>query len=163
MDANVSSDKQLLLTRDFDATPEQVWQAWTDPQQLRQWHAQKPIEVTICEVDLRVGGRTFLCKHWVSGENEGKNTYCGWTFRKIEPLTCLDMLGFFADADGREVPASYYGATVWPEQVEISVELVPHTGGTRMTYRETILPLPKQAEWLNDMLDKLAAHLDAQC
>jgi uncharacterized protein YndB with AHSA1/START domain len=159
MDANVGASKQLELTRDFDATPDQVWRAWTDPQALRQWHAQSPIEVTVCQIDPRVGGRTFMCKHWISGENQGKDTYCGWTFREIEPVKRFDALGFFADAEGNEVPASQYGATVWPDEVEISVELEPHNGGTRMTYKETALPIPKQGEWLNQMLDKLAEYL----
>jgi uncharacterized protein YndB with AHSA1/START domain len=52
------SDKELLLTREFDAPRELVFAALTTPELVRRWWASMPeTEMTVCEIDLRVGGR----------------------------------------------------------------------------------------------------------
>jgi uncharacterized protein YndB with AHSA1/START domain len=50
------ADTQILITRDFDAPRELVWKAWTTPELVRQWWHANRGEVTVCEIDLRVGG-----------------------------------------------------------------------------------------------------------
>jgi uncharacterized protein YndB with AHSA1/START domain len=50
------ADDQILITREFDAPAELVWKAWTTPELVRRWwHADRG-EMTVCEIDLRVGG-----------------------------------------------------------------------------------------------------------
>lgn len=46
----------LVLERTLDAPVELVWQAYTDPEHLKQWFAPKPYQITECELDLRPGG-----------------------------------------------------------------------------------------------------------
>jgi uncharacterized protein YndB with AHSA1/START domain len=57
--ANVSlpSDEQILITREFDAPRRLVYRAWTTPQLVRRWWTAQRFEMTVCEIDLRVGGR----------------------------------------------------------------------------------------------------------
>jgi uncharacterized protein YndB with AHSA1/START domain len=50
------SDEQILITREFDAPKQLVYRAWTTPELVRRWWNAKRGEVTICEIDLRVGG-----------------------------------------------------------------------------------------------------------
>jgi uncharacterized protein YndB with AHSA1/START domain len=51
------TDKQILITREFDAPRHLVWKAWTTPELVeRWWHANRG-QVTSIEIDLRVGGR----------------------------------------------------------------------------------------------------------
>jgi uncharacterized protein YndB with AHSA1/START domain len=50
------SDTQILITREFDAPRHLVWRAWTTPELVRQWWHANRGEVTVCEIDLRVGG-----------------------------------------------------------------------------------------------------------
>lgn len=50
------TDTQILITREFDAPPELVWRAWTEPQLVRRWWHANRGEMTVCEIDLRVGG-----------------------------------------------------------------------------------------------------------
>jgi uncharacterized protein YndB with AHSA1/START domain len=52
----VVSDLELEMTRDFDAPRELVFQAWTEPEHVRHWWGQKGSTLTVCEIDLRVGG-----------------------------------------------------------------------------------------------------------
>ena len=50
-------DTQILITRELDAPAHLVWKAWTTPELVRQWWTAKRGEATVCEIDLRVGGK----------------------------------------------------------------------------------------------------------
>ena len=51
----------LRLEHSFRATPEEVFDAWTNPAVLTRWWAMRPSQISPgCEVDLRVGGRYEL-------------------------------------------------------------------------------------------------------
>ena len=50
------ADDQILITREFDAPKELVYKAWTTPEVVRRWWSAKRGEVTVAEIDLRVGG-----------------------------------------------------------------------------------------------------------
>ncbi|HEX4863495.1 MAG TPA: SRPBCC domain-containing protein, partial [Acidimicrobiales bacterium] len=51
------SDTQILITREFNAPRSVVYKAWTTPELIRRWWSGDRGEVTVAEVDLRVGGR----------------------------------------------------------------------------------------------------------
>jgi len=51
------TDEQILITREFDAPKHLVYKAWTTPELVKRWWNAKRGEVTIAEIDLRVGGR----------------------------------------------------------------------------------------------------------
>jgi uncharacterized protein YndB with AHSA1/START domain len=46
----------LILERTLDAPLELVWEAYTNPEHIKQWFAPKPYQVTQAELDLRPGG-----------------------------------------------------------------------------------------------------------
>ena len=51
----------LRLEHSFRATPEEVFDAWTNPAVLMRWWAMRASQTSpLCEVDLRVGGRYEL-------------------------------------------------------------------------------------------------------
>ncbi len=53
-----SGDRDLVITRQLDASRSLVWQALTKPEFLRRWLLGPPgWEMTVCENDQRVGGR----------------------------------------------------------------------------------------------------------
>jgi uncharacterized protein YndB with AHSA1/START domain len=51
------TDEQIMITREFDAPRDLVYKAWTTPELVRRWWHAKRGEVTVCEIDLRVGGK----------------------------------------------------------------------------------------------------------
>ena len=51
------SDTEILMVREFDAPRELVFKAYTTPELVRRWWAGKRGNVTIAEIDLRVGGQ----------------------------------------------------------------------------------------------------------
>jgi uncharacterized protein YndB with AHSA1/START domain len=50
------TDEQILITREFDAPKHLVYKAWTTPELVKRWWNAKRGEVTLAEIDLRVGG-----------------------------------------------------------------------------------------------------------
>ena len=52
------SERELVVTRTFDAPPRLVFEAWTTPELMTQWWAPKSIGVPLlaCEMDVRTGG-----------------------------------------------------------------------------------------------------------
>ena len=51
------TDEQILITREFDAPRHLVYKAWTMPELVKRWWHAKRGEVTVVEIDLRVGGK----------------------------------------------------------------------------------------------------------
>ncbi len=50
------TDEQILITREFDAPKHLVYKAWTTPELVKHWWHANRGEVTVVEIDLRVGG-----------------------------------------------------------------------------------------------------------
>jgi uncharacterized protein YndB with AHSA1/START domain len=54
------SDRDLIITRIFNAPREKVFKAWTDPELLKQWFAPLPYTTPIAELDVRPGGANLI-------------------------------------------------------------------------------------------------------
>jgi uncharacterized protein YndB with AHSA1/START domain len=50
------TDEQILIAREFAAPKHLVYKAWTTPELVKRWWHAKRGEVTVAEIDLRVGG-----------------------------------------------------------------------------------------------------------
>ena len=53
---NDPADRELVITRIFDAPREIVFKAWTEPERLKHWWGPKEFTNPVCELDLRPGG-----------------------------------------------------------------------------------------------------------
>jgi uncharacterized protein YndB with AHSA1/START domain len=51
------TDTEILITREFAAPKHLVYKAWTTPELIKRWWSAKRGEVTVADVDLRVGGK----------------------------------------------------------------------------------------------------------
>ena len=56
------SERELVVTRTFDASARIVFEAWTRPELFRRWWAPKSMGMSLrsCEMDVRVGGKYRL-------------------------------------------------------------------------------------------------------
>jgi uncharacterized protein YndB with AHSA1/START domain len=56
------SDREIVVTRTFDAPARIVFDAWTKPEMFKRWWAPKSIGMAIlsCEMDVRTGGKYRL-------------------------------------------------------------------------------------------------------
>ena len=50
------SDREIGITRVFDAPAELVFHAWTTADLVRQWWGWESSTLVVCDIDLRVGG-----------------------------------------------------------------------------------------------------------
>ena len=60
MTTNAPSDRDLVSTRLIGAPPDKVYQAWTDPELLKQWFAPMPWTTPFAELDVRPGGTSLI-------------------------------------------------------------------------------------------------------
>jgi len=52
-----NGDREIVMTRDFNAPRRLVFDAWTKPELVRRWLAgPSGWTMTVCEIDLKVGG-----------------------------------------------------------------------------------------------------------
>lgn len=54
---SLPTDDQILIEREFAAPASLVWRAITEPDLVRRWWHARRGEITVCEIDLRVGGK----------------------------------------------------------------------------------------------------------
>jgi len=103
----------LEVRRLIRATPQQLFDAWTQPARLRQWWGPTGVECVDAEVDLRVGGRYRIANRfpdtrviWIVGEFEQIEppSLLVYTWR-IEPQTSSERVTvrFERQADATEV------------------------------------------------------------
>jgi len=63
------ADRELVLTRIFDAPPEKVYRAWTEPELIKQWFAPLPWTTPFAETDVRPGGSNLITMRSPEGED----------------------------------------------------------------------------------------------
>lgn len=59
--AERKGDRELVVTRVFDAPPGTVFEAWSRPELLRQWWMPRSfagVSLLACDMDVRTGGNT---------------------------------------------------------------------------------------------------------
>ncbi len=66
------SDREIAVTRTFDAPPRIVYQAWSSADLFKRWWAPKSMGMTLraCEMDVRTGGTYRL-----EFGNDAENTF----------------------------------------------------------------------------------------
>src|ERR1700719_402764 len=75
------SDREIVMTRVFDASRSLVWDAFTRPELLKRWFGPRDWSLVVCEVDLKVGGG-FRC---VLRGPDGREMGMRGIYREIAP------------------------------------------------------------------------------
>ena len=112
MGEDTRDNTALELTRRWDAPPERVWQAWTDPGALRRWFGPgTPDSVTQADLDVRPGGRYTIAfrtpdgeEHRVSGVYEEvmppRKLSFSWAWQSTPDRVSFVSLEFESDGTG---------------------------------------------------------------
>jgi uncharacterized protein YndB with AHSA1/START domain len=95
-----SLERELSITRVFDAPRELVFKAWTEPEHLKQWWGPDGFTTPVCEVDLRVGGAWKIVMRFPDGANE--HTMHA-VYREIFPPERLTFANVALDKDGNRL------------------------------------------------------------
>lgn len=80
LDISAPSDREVVITRDFEAPAELVFDCHTKPDLVRRWLLGPPgWTMPVCDIDLKVGGRYRYVWHGPNGEEMGM----GGIYREI--------------------------------------------------------------------------------
>jgi uncharacterized protein YndB with AHSA1/START domain len=142
-----ASQQEVLITRIFDAPREQVFRAWTDPDEVSAWYGPEHFDTPRekIRIDLRVGGRYELT---MVQRGSGAEFPIGYEILElVEP----ELIVLLSD------PIPQMGMH---ESIVLRVELHDHGAKTRMTLTDGPYPAEgrghAEAGW-SGALDKLAA------
>lgn len=94
IDIQPSSDRELVLCRIINASPEQIFRAWTDPNLLKQWFAPRPWTTVHAENDLRAGGSSLV----VMKSPEGQEMPCPGVYLEVIPNQKIVFTDAFTSA-----------------------------------------------------------------
>jgi uncharacterized protein YndB with AHSA1/START domain len=154
------AERELVITRVFDAPRELVWRAWTEPERIKRWRGPRNFTAPVCKVDLSVGGTYLYCMR----SPEGQDYWGTGVYREIVPPERIVYTDSFADEQGNRVPASHYGmGGDWPSELLVTVTFEEHEGKTKFTLRHVGIPAGEMSDltgagW-NESFDKLAEAL----
>ena len=79
--AIAADEPTIVITREFDAPRRLVFAAWTQPEHVRHWYGPSYLSFTVCEIDLRPGGRW----RYVLRSPDGAEHGFGGEYREIAP------------------------------------------------------------------------------
>jgi uncharacterized protein YndB with AHSA1/START domain len=151
---------ELNITRIFNAPRERVWEAWTEPQQVKIWWGPKDFTAPFIKIDFHIDGAFLYCME----SPEGEHYWSTGVFREIVEPERIVATDSFADDKGNVVPATYYGMSPdLPLEMLLTVTFEEHDGKTRLTVHHVGIPIGEESDlaeagW-NESLDKLAEHL----
>ena len=80
LEVTLRGDNEIILTRTFNAPAALVFEAWTKPEHVRQWWGLRAANMTVCDIDFRVGGRW----RFVTREEDGSEVAFSGEYREIE-------------------------------------------------------------------------------
>jgi len=144
-------DRDIVMTREFDAPRQLVFGAMTKPELLLRWFSGAPgWDLVVCEFDARVGG----AYRYVWRNQDGHEMGMGGI--------CLEI-----DPPGRIVCTEKFDESWYPGEAVNTMELVEHAGRTTLTLtvrydspeaRAAVLETP-MARGVAHAYDKLAEAL----
>lgn len=90
----------MVVTAEFDAPVDRVWQLWADPRKLERWWGPPTYPATVVDHDLVPGGRV---SYFMTGP-EGEKFGGWWRILAVDPPHSLELQDGFADDTGRPDP-----------------------------------------------------------
>src|SRR3954451_12267504 len=117
------SDREVVVTRSFDAPARLVFEAWSKPELFRRWWVPRSMGMTLrsCEMDVRTGGRyrlsfgdgiDFFGRYlevtppsrivWTNDEGGDEASVTTVTLTETEGKTLLVMSELFASQEALE-------------------------------------------------------------
>ncbi|ANK77008.1 ATPase (plasmid) [Ensifer adhaerens] len=145
-------DRELVVTRTFNAPPSMVYRAWSQPELFQRWWVPKSapgVSLVSCQMDVRTGGRyrlefgaggsdtmAFYGKYlevvpnerivWTNDEGE-EGAITTVTFKDEGGTTLLTFHEVYPSKEALE-EALQSGAAALPEQLDQLDELLSSTG-----------------------------------
>jgi len=140
-------ERELVITRVFDAPRELVFKAWTDPKHVAQWWGPKGFTNPVCELDVRPGGAIRID---MRGPDGVVYPMKGVFHEIVEPERLVFTSSAFEDENGNPQLA-----------VLNTVTFTEHNGKTKLTLHAVVVKsAPEVAAALDGMREGWSQSLD---
>jgi uncharacterized protein YndB with AHSA1/START domain len=143
-----SAQRELTITRVFDAPRSLVFKAWTQPAHLMRWWGPHGFTVLSCTMDLSLGGAWRLCMRSPAGIEDRQRG----EFREIVEPERLVFTYAFEDASGKP-----------GHETIVTVNFAEVGGKTRLTVHqavfETVTVRDDHVRGWGEALDHLAGYV----
>ena len=116
------SDREVRVTRTFEAPRQLVWDAHTRPELVSRWQGYDGWDMPVCDMDVRVGGEYRW--QWKNREDGNQFGFFG-TFIAIDAPSAITHEQYFD-------PGSFGGAMPVGDPCIVSLELSEHDGVTTL-------------------------------
>jgi uncharacterized protein YndB with AHSA1/START domain len=148
------NDRELLLSRRFDAPRSQVYACWMDQLHVRQWWGPHGFTVTSFDADERAGGtwRTCMRSPDHPTDDEGEELCASGTFREI---VLDEKLVFTWSWESDE-----------KHETLVTITFVDDGVGTRMHFRQgpfaTVEDRESHESGWAESFERLAEHIERE-
>ncbi len=146
-----AADREIVLSREYDAPRELVWRAYTEPAHVASWWGPNGFTNTVHEMEVRVGGRWRFIMHGPDGTDYPNRIV-------YQEVVRPERLVFLHGEDVDDDPGAFH----------VTVTFDDLDGRTRVTQRMLFATAAQKAEVEQfgavelgkQTLDKLAAYLE---
>src|ERR1700674_1745669 len=109
-------DREIVMTRAFDAPRHRIFAALTKPELMKRWLGPRSSPMVMCEIDLRVGG----AYRWAWQLGSGGTMGVSGVYREIVP-------------DERVVATEKFDQPWYPGQAVVTLAVSEQGGKTTLT------------------------------
>ena len=161
--------KPFVITRTLKAPRKLVWQAFTEPERLKQWFGPKGFTPNVSKMELRPGG-TY---HYRLAGPDGSTMWGKWVFREIVPQQRLVLINSFSDENAGVT--RHPMAPTWPREMlsiftfedagegktKVTINWAPHDA-TEEEVKTFDAGRPSMTQGWSGTFEQLEAYLAAQ-
>ena len=97
--------RSVVVTRVFNASINDVWKAWVEPDYVTQWWGPTGFTSPVAKMDFREGGKSLVCMR----SPDGHDMFNTWTYEKIVPNERIEYILNFSDKDGNKLNPAAIG------------------------------------------------------
>ncbi|MCO5317704.1 MAG: SRPBCC domain-containing protein [Microthrixaceae bacterium] len=137
------------FTRVFDAPVEDLWAAWTDPEQFALWYGPEGASIPLARFEDRLGGSRFVCMEMNPPQGTVRMFLAG-EYLEYEPLRRLVYTEVPADSEGARLDSPDHDGAAPTGETRVVVEFADRGGSTTVHLRHEGVPAgsPGEAGWL---------------
>ena len=145
MNGKIAEKTSLEIVRFINVPADRVYEAWTDPAQLRQWFGPENVRTRNITADVRVGGKY----RWDLTSPEGEEMSAFGEYKELVPGKRIVFTWRWDDDEAWENRTSV-----------VTIKLFERPGGTELRFTHEQLPSEESRDRHNDGWNSLLDRLE---
>jgi uncharacterized protein YndB with AHSA1/START domain len=151
----MQGDRDILITRAFNAPKHLVYRAVTEPELVKRWWNAKRGEVTVCDIDLRVGGAW----RYVMVTTDGTEVAFHGEFREIVPNERVVQTEVFEMPGLSDADANLNTCTLTEEDGRTLMTVLVHAASPESRDAQLASGMEAGMQDAYDLLEEVATSL----